>query len=312
MGGALDLFSTNNVNLPEFPVSKKIYPKNNQFVFFKVSKKSFHQVDEVLNFDYPRLTINGWFHGFTDNKDFDEDHIKFLIEPLVYTPQLKMSIELNEFINDEYLKADIKNSIQQSIEENSETALEEYFAPDFYDAILDCLTGDKLKWNLKSPANQHRYEVLDQKCVKKVSPLQELINLSKSKAFFELLKEYTELDLVQVNCEVKRFSGGDYTLIGDASSFQECSLDLVMHFGENMKSGIITYLTPEQENENDLEEEKVADEEADDPVLLTIYPKKNVLNLVYRNEGTAKFTKYCYKAAPFKEYTYLLTCSYKE
>lgn len=311
MGGALDLFSTNKDNLPDFPVSKKIFPKNNQFVFFKVCKKSFHQVAEVQSFDYPRLTINGWFHGFADNIDFKEDQLKFMSSTPFYEQPSSSDVELEQFISDEYLKPKIKHSIQQQIEENSETALAEFLAPSFYDAILEDLESGNFKWTQKSPANQHHYEFLDPETLGD-SPILEFITMCKSAAFFELLKDYTELELVQVNCELQRFSGGNYTLIGDPSSFEDCSLDLVMHFGENERAGIITYLNPEAENEDNESEpaDEIQDEES---VLLTIYPQKNVLNLVYRSEGTTKFTKYCYKSSPSsKEFTYVLNCSYKE
>lgn len=285
MGGALDLFSTNKDNLPDFPVSRKIFPKNNQFVFFKVCKKSFHQVAEVLSFDYPRITINGWFHGFEDNIDFNEGQHTFLNSALMYQQPNSLVVELEQFISDEYLKPKIKHSIQQQIEENSETALAEFLAPSFYDAILEELESSNLKWTQKSPANQHHYEFLNLENLSD-SPVLEFITMCKSATFFELLKDYTELELVQVNCELQRFSGGNYTLIGDPSSFNDCSLDLVMHFGENERAGIITYLNPEAEIEDD--ESDTQDEES---ILLTIYPQKNVLNLVYRNEGYNKIYK---------------------
>ena len=41
-------------------VAKKIKPTKNMLVVFKVSEKSFHEVEEVLAGE--RLTITGWFH----------------------------------------------------------------------------------------------------------------------------------------------------------------------------------------------------------------------------------------------------------
>lgn len=43
-------------------VDKKILPQFNTLAFFKVSNKSFHQVEEVIG-NNQRITITGWFHG---------------------------------------------------------------------------------------------------------------------------------------------------------------------------------------------------------------------------------------------------------
>ncbi len=57
---ALDLFESKN-KVPK-KITKKIIPKFNNFVIFKVSKISFHQISEVL-VDKDRISIGGWFHG---------------------------------------------------------------------------------------------------------------------------------------------------------------------------------------------------------------------------------------------------------
>ncbi len=53
-GGALVLYK----NKKPF---KKIQPKKNTIIFFKVSKYSLHAIEEVLKGD--RIAITGWFHG---------------------------------------------------------------------------------------------------------------------------------------------------------------------------------------------------------------------------------------------------------
>lgn len=58
-GGSLDLFNSEN-NLPT-NVSKSLYPKFNQFICFKVSPKSFHQISEVET-SKQRLSISGWLY----------------------------------------------------------------------------------------------------------------------------------------------------------------------------------------------------------------------------------------------------------
>ncbi|MBI2572440.1 2OG-Fe(II) oxygenase [Candidatus Woesearchaeota archaeon] len=58
-GGALALYDSKN-NQPT-KVAKRIIPQFNTFVFFEVSSKSFHEVEEVIK-DTQRLTFTGWFH----------------------------------------------------------------------------------------------------------------------------------------------------------------------------------------------------------------------------------------------------------
>lgn len=59
-GGGLTLFASRN-GRPVRP-ARTIPPAYNTFTLFEVSRKSFHQVDEVLA-DKQRISIAGWFHG---------------------------------------------------------------------------------------------------------------------------------------------------------------------------------------------------------------------------------------------------------
>ncbi len=58
-GGTLDLFNSEK-NKPT-TISESFVPTINTLILFEVSKKSFHQVSEVLS-DKERLAIGGWFH----------------------------------------------------------------------------------------------------------------------------------------------------------------------------------------------------------------------------------------------------------
>ncbi len=58
-GGALSLFSSSR-GQPD-KVDCQILPKFNNFAFFIVSKKSFHQVEEML-LEKKRYALSGWFH----------------------------------------------------------------------------------------------------------------------------------------------------------------------------------------------------------------------------------------------------------
>lgn len=323
MGGALELFSTDDDGQPAFPAVKKVFPSNNKFVFFRVEKKSFHQVGEVLTKEYPRITINGWFHGFEDNQDFDSDAIKLKKPnvPIFRTPVESSDLELSRFIRKFYLKKSIKKSIQQTIEENSETSLSEFLMQDFFKSVeneLISFGNEKFKWIMKGPSNQQSYEILDLASVGKRSAIKQLVNLFMSTEIMKLLYEYTELDLYgsnakkpNVSLELQRWKGGCYTLLGDPSTYDGDSLDLFLYFGTNENVGVVSYLTPEGDGD-DHENDKSSDVE-DDSTHLTIYPQNNYLNIVYRSQGTTKFTKYVSKLTCMNtEFNYILSCSYKE
>lgn len=319
MGGALDLFSTDDDGQPKFPAVKRIFPANNKFAFFRVEKKSFHQVAEVLTKEYPRLTINGWFHGAEDNPDFDVDAIRVKKPnvPIFKTPSVPDSdLDMSQFVRKFYLKKSNKKSIQQLIEENSETSLAEFLTPEFFNKVeseLNDQSNGKLNWILKGPTNQQCYEILDIENVGKKTAIRKLVKLFTSSEMMKLLYEYTELDLYgskakrpQVSLEIQRWKGGCYTLLGDSSSYSNDSLDLFLYFGANENAGVVNYLTPEDDQAS-------VDEDDNESTLLTIYPQNNYLNIVYRSEGTTKFTKYVSKLTCMNtEFNYIVSCSYKE
>lgn len=58
-GGKLILYKTKG-SIPK-QEETAIIPKTNSFVFFKVTEKSFHEVEEILT-NTQRITIGGWFH----------------------------------------------------------------------------------------------------------------------------------------------------------------------------------------------------------------------------------------------------------
>lgn len=276
MGGALELFETDpKTGQPKYPIVKKIPPRNNQFTFFRVCHKSFHQVGEVTNPVYPRLTINGWFHGHattsasssqrdgqkdsgcsTSNSTTstaDESTLPQLINNyLTYSAPVLDDLNLNEWINTTYLEASMQKAIQSHIEEKSEASLEEFLIGAFHDVLVhEFRTNRDLEWILEGPANQRKYETL-RLTPKSTGPPKDLHTLFSSKSMFALLAQYTDLDFVEPNaqspkCSVQicRFTQGCYTLLGDSSTFSENALDIVLFFNAKDQVGTITYLSPE-------------------------------------------------------------------
>uniref|UniRef100_A0A1I8M0S9 uS12 prolyl 3-hydroxylase n=1 Tax=Musca domestica TaxID=7370 RepID=A0A1I8M0S9_MUSDO len=334
-GGCLEIFASDDKCLPRFPVQRKISPKNNQFAFFKVGSKSFHQVGEVTTFDYPRLTINGWFHG-ASNEDLIADAIRPFAKlqfkpPISVNPQSSVDLLLNEV----YLKPTTKRSIQKRIEDNSEICLYEFFRREiFEEALKELLNDDKLKWSRQGPANVQNFEVLDLKTATKT--LTQIIELFSNTEMFSLLRDYTDLDLSgpnaanpQFTLEIQRWSHGDYTVLGDGAICEDNTLDLIYYLNASEGAAIITYLSPDTEqagtgqglkqagggddvsDTDSLEGEGFDDD--DESVLLTITPVDNALNIVYRCEGTTKFTKYVSRNTPLENGpVFVISCSYKE
>lgn len=257
MGGALELFETDALTgQPKYPIVQKFHPRNNQFVFFRVCKQSFHQVGEVTNLVFPRLTINGWFHGLSTpehensiSEAVDESDLETSNSD-EYSPPVLDDLDLNEWINPCYLKKKIKHGIQQHIEDKSEASLEIFLISDFFDLLVSELKDNTgLNWVLEGPANQRKYESLHF-TPQSTGPLKDLYTLFTSESIFNLLHEYTELDLDAGNptCSVQicRFGSGCYTLLGDSSTFADSALDIILFFNVRNGVGKITYLSPSQ------------------------------------------------------------------
>lgn len=256
LGGALELFECDPITQqPKYPIVEKIPPRNNQFVFFRVCRKSFHQVGEVTGAVYPRLTINGWFHGdvMGECSSILRSDAAFLGRAAPYVDPSYDEVDLTEWINGAYLTKSTKTCIQRHIEERSEASLEAFLIREFYDLLVTEFIGnDELRWELEGPANQRKFETLrlDGNIT---SPPKDLVNLFRSPTMFTLLHEYTELDFDGDNvkaptCSIQicRFTQGCYTLLGDSSSFTENALDVILFFNATNEVGKITYLSPNE------------------------------------------------------------------
>jgi prolyl 3-hydroxylase /prolyl 3,4-dihydroxylase len=273
----------------------------------------------VTTLEYPRITINGWFHQTNfENKDSKLGRTPATNLPSKFTPNA--SVDLTEWVNECYLKPAVCQKIQQQIEAASEISLDQFLAPEVFDVMLnEFKTNTSLCWKPMGPANLRRYDRLHLDDLR--GPIRDLLALFTSSEMFDLLHAYTELDLAGENAqqplctlEIQRWQAGCYTVLSDSSyDAADSALDLVVYFNSEENVGKITYLSPEAEEgeKSDSDEE---DDEEDGAANLTIEPKDNVLNLVFRSEGTTKFTKYVSKRCQLKagEYSYLFVCSYKE
>jgi len=60
-GGQFEIFDTTKEAAASSKIIKSIVPKFNRFNLFRVSKNSYHQINEVCS-DKERITIGGWYH----------------------------------------------------------------------------------------------------------------------------------------------------------------------------------------------------------------------------------------------------------
>lgn len=331
MGGALELFELDDGETePKFPVVDRIAPENNQMVFFRVCAKSFHQVGEVLTMDYPRLTINGWFHG-----PGDEFEAQVKENPLISRLRRPNTLDFNlsEWVNETYLLEKNMANIQGEIEDESQISLREFLIPDFAALIVQELASDQLQWERSYSACERNYENLIWKSAG--GPLKDLRNLFESPAFFRLMYQYTSLDFSgehakQPTCyvELQRWTNECYTMLVNESkeNYLGNLLDVILYLNGQMgegASGVGTFVYVNQ-GENDAEEggEEDKDDEEDEgnasgsennDVLLTVEPQANSLNIVYCTEGTTRFGKYVSKAVDMRGgFVYMLSCTFKE
>lgn len=311
MGGSLQLFTASQDG-PFNPPAKKLFPANNQFVFFEVSKDSFHQVEEVKSYDFPRLTINGWFHGTQPNVESKLN----ICAPHFTSPTLAEESLLTSVVNPLYLQDKTIQHIHKQIEELSETSLENFFNRNFYDTLACEIQKNELKWTAAGPVNARNYEVLP--INPEVTVFSKLLEFMTSTPFFTLLHRYTELDLggseaksPKCHIEIQRWSSGCYSLLDNIFNNSEPTLDLIFYINATPHTGVVTYLSTDESGKYSASEEH----EEIDSAVLTILPKSNSLNIVYRNVDTTHFTKYVShvkKGFDANVYTHMVVAKFKE
>ncbi|XP_078032586.1 prolyl 3-hydroxylase sud1 [Augochlora pura] len=221
-GGTLDLFDTDENKLPR-NVVRSLVPEYNSLVFFEVVDVSYHQVAEVTSPDKSRWSINGWFHG-----SLKETALGFArpqrveIEPNYIEP-VDDDVDLGDWIATCYLFPGIVQEIQQDMEQESYTFLSNFFKEDVYEKLSADLKSDAVVWQRVGPADTRNYEIAKEETLPEL--LHQFYNLFKSVSMFQLLKDYTELDLIseretmkpKMTIELQRWSRGCYTLICDKS-----------------------------------------------------------------------------------------------
>lgn len=221
-GGALDLFDTDENGLPR-NVVKSLIPEYNSLIFFEVVDNSYHQVAEVTSPDKSRWSINGWFHGPLKESTRPP---RVVIEP-TYIEPVHNRVTLNNWIKMCYLFPGIVKEVQQDMEQESFAFLSCFLKDDVYEKLETDLLSDMIVWQKVGPADIRNYEVAKEETLPEF--LKAFYNMFKSISMFQLLKDYTELDLVpeketmkpKMTIELQRWTKGSYTLISDRSAIAE-------------------------------------------------------------------------------------------
>lgn len=224
-GGALDLIDTDENGLPR-NVVKSLIPEYNSLVFFEVVHNSYHQVAEVTS-EKSRWSINGWFHGPLPK-------IEKSIRPKILTKYFEpfnSEINLDIWINSIYLHDKIIKSINQDLEKESWVFLDGFLTTDVYEKLSLEIQSETINWKKVGPADIRNYEVAEESTLPK--DLADFCKIFKSMTIFNLLKKYTELDLVpekehmrpKMTIELQRWSRGCYSLIHDEVNLVEAVID---------------------------------------------------------------------------------------
>ncbi|XP_031784915.1 prolyl 3-hydroxylase OGFOD1 [Nasonia vitripennis] len=221
-GGTLDLFDSDENGHPT-KVVKSLIPEYNSLVFFEVVDNSYHQVAEITSPVKGRWSINGWFHGplLEDRKPERTEQLLNFLQPEI------TEFDLNSWISKMYLNPSITKEIQEDVEQKSCAFLQGFLNNDIYSTLCEELESDSIKWKRVGPANVRNYEIAEEDSLPET--LADFYKLFKSITICQLLKNYTELELVPENelmnpkmtIELQRWTKGCYTLVNDRHTYQD-------------------------------------------------------------------------------------------
>uniref|UniRef100_A0A2H1WUM9 uS12 prolyl 3-hydroxylase n=1 Tax=Spodoptera frugiperda TaxID=7108 RepID=A0A2H1WUM9_SPOFR len=333
MGGALQLLARDAAGRPQ-RVVRSITPRNNTLAFFKVGADSFHQVEEVLSLELPRLSINGWFHGPApepelDAEPQDRDDTDTTLE--LQRPHNDIVV-LSQWVTAQYLSPRVRLQVQAQMERHSEVSLQDLLQPGTLADLMRALGDPELPWELAGPADRCHYMRVPGSWAAGApgatawvpgeapgspgaGPVRAALGLLGSAAFVRMLADCTDLALTGWRgLELQRWAPGDYALLPPRAEYRaprlEARLMLLPARAPGGAGGTRVYVAPEDAGD---EAEAEAGEGGEaDGALVSVEPTHNALSLVYCDAGAAAFTKYLTRLAPAPEPFYVFTCTYVE
>jgi hypothetical protein len=196
-----------------------------------------------------------------------------------------------------------------------------------YDELLSYLMAEKSKFEKQSIYNRKStFELIKELKTDITNPIGQLHQILTSDHFFLMLSNWTGLKLHPqfvadsddeeesdeedkleptggaVRSVTRRWEHTNYTLLHDADTSERASLDLFLHFIQDLgydvwdinKGGSVIYIT-----------------KGEDEQLLQITPKANALSLVYRDSDTLRFVKYLNKKTAKDHFFEVFNCYYE-
>lgn len=262
-GGFLQTFSSKN-NQPHC-LKSSILPKSNTFVFFEVSPNSFHQVSEVLGEDKPRISIVGWLYGPDVHKisstPIPTSTLLYAESFIPEGPYRESSIDLNDYLNKEYLETKVINEL---FCEESVVSLHNFLLDSqaVFNYDINSITSSNIPLNLGRFSNIH---------------MKRLNILMDSEEFRKYIEELTSLSLYPSVSKGESFGFGDYTLLtsGKTNSQVDVYFFFLQTDWDSKKYGGNLVYTDDDGN-----------------CICSQSPVHNSLIVVYREEGVHEYIEY--------------------
>ncbi|CAG8615875.1 7540_t:CDS:2, partial [Acaulospora morrowiae] len=277
-GGTLELFDSDELGQPK-NVVQSIIPKWNSMAFFELNSTSYHQVSEVLSRSKIRLSISGWFHGPLHTRLSNANYNL----PTSFPPRLDQFFHhqypsINDLVNPSYLTEQGKKNILKTLRQEASIELQQFLKIEVYEKLMDSLNRVEWDENPMGPPFIRKYRLIDnEKCITPQPFYQFIHDFLTSTAFTAYLSEITRYEVTSLSSEIRQFLPGDYTLLHDQALDRE-GLDIVLHCIEekNKETG--------EEEEWNTEWQGGTHYVAREEELLTLWPKKNTLSIVVRDE----------------------------
>ncbi|KAJ8721125.1 hypothetical protein PYW08_006590 [Mythimna loreyi] len=299
MGGALQLLARDEHGRPT-RVQRSVSPRNNMLAFFKVGADSYHQVEEVLSMELPRLSINGWFHGPAE--DAPAEPVEPEPEPEPCKPHSDIVV-LSQWLEATYMSPRSRMQVQAQMERDSEVRLTELLLPERLAELVQALDDPEVEWETAMPPNQRHYSRVTEAWLARAPPghaVRAALRLFSSAAFVRLLCDCTDLALAaHGRVELQRWAAGAYSLLPPRAAYARPRLHALLHVrGARLAAGCTHFVAPEEPGA---------------AALVSVAPAHNALTLVYCDAGAAAFTKYVSRLACAPEQRfYVLSATYHE
>ncbi|XP_050401516.2 prolyl 3-hydroxylase OGFOD1 isoform X1 [Patella vulgata] len=321
-GGTLDLFTSDDHIQPK-DIVKSVVPKRNNFLFFEVTERSFHQVAEVLSKESIRLAVSGWFHGPSLPRQKPNEEPSPLLTPYITVGE----DNFYNWINPIYLHPETQGDISEKFESESEIQLSDFIQKEKFNLLLSALQESNIPWSPVGPANKRKYYLCNKENQPKI--VEECVHFLQSEAMFLVLSNMTGLKLHELAPESDSEDSEEEKNVAQSSQQQNGSQENNESTNHSARSketaGVSSCCSSEVRKwqhgcytlAHDTSHESNAEFALDavlyigcsdwkteyggftsyiakdeDDELLSVSPENNCLALVYRDKNTLRFVKH--------------------